>query len=230
MQTKVITMFLFVGLFGSSLAYAQGPANFSGANGVPFQYLQQQINALQTDVNQIAAIQARISDLENAVYSLQSQMTAATGDITDLQSQMNALMEEETMLKANLTSLQGALNQGCPTGYTIRRVAQDGSILCETATGTVSSSTSTLFVLSRSTTAYVMPGSTVAGGSQTAVSAVCPTGYMATGGGYLTTASANLTVVQNAPFFDTAGWSGKIVSRDPAVQPFTVYVNCTKLQ
>lgn len=230
MKTKLKTMFVPFAMMLSSVVYAQGPANFSGANGMPFQYLQQQINSIQTDVNQIAALQSRITDLENTVYSLQTQMTAASGDITDLQTQLNNALEEEAMLKANLIALQGTLNQGCPAGYTIRRITQDGAVLCETATGTVSSNTATLFIVSRSTTKYVMPGSSVVGGSQLPVTALCPDGFMATGGGYLTTASTNLTVVENAPFFDTAGWSGKIVSRDPAVQPFTVYVNCTKLQ
>lgn len=206
--------------------HAKDNTGFTGAKGKPFQYLQQQIDAMQTDPALVAQLQARIGQLEDSMAVLQTQMNSSGQDMEGLRAQMDTVLEEIDMLEANLASLQESLNEGCPAGYSLRRVTEDGTVLCETSAGVTSGET-TLFLLSRSSTVNV-PAGTSLNGSQTTVSAICPSGYLATGGGYMTIASTNLSVVESSPY-SSIGWTGKIVSKDPSMQPFTVYVKCARL-
>lgn len=219
------TLSLLLCLLASAVS-AKDNANFTGAKGLPFQYLQQQINAINTDSALLAELQSRLATLEENMAALQTQMDTSSGDIEGLRSQMDLLLEEMEMVEANLASLQGSLNEGCPAGYSLRRVMEDGTVLCETSAGGTNGTT-TIYVVTRSSTVYVAPSTSISGSNAT-VSAICPSGYLATGGGYMTAASPNLSVVQSVPY-SSIGWTGRIVSKDTAMQSFTVYVKCARL-
>lgn len=114
---------LVVPMTAASQANGKGSTQgFPGANGQPFQALQNEINNIEsTTLSQIARLEAQIqtlgaqnaledsliSSLQGELFLLQQRMTSAEGSITQLQSDLQSYITLQTQLNA---SFQTRLN------------------------------------------------------------------------------------------------------------------------
>ena len=142
----------------------------------------------------IAANDAAIVALTSAVASLRSQLTDAeaaiaanTGDISELQGHIASLQTLITAHVSQITALQqqtaglaqfqtNLANGSCATGSAIQDVASGGFIVCTLSGG------GAMQTLTRTV------GSTLFTGTNY-VSVSCPTGYVATGAGFIVPAA-----------------------------------------
>ena len=126
----------------------------------------------------IIAIQNRISDLELLV-------SINTGDISTLNGQITTLNVTLTTLQSDLLLKQDRVSGVCSAGSSIREIKADGSVTCET--DDTGSGVGSLNILTRTKSADI-PGATIYVGTLS-LTASCPSGYLATGGGYYITSS-----------------------------------------
>lgn len=181
-------------------ADAANPTPHPGANGRPFQALQSQIDDLQSQVDtidaNIAGISAQITALESDIANLQGQIAQNSGDVASLQSQVTSNTNSINALQALAASLQGQIillqltKQNvvtglCVGGSAIRTILPGGGVVCE-------------FDAGESRTAVFSAEFSIAPGNVNIGSAVCPAGWLVTGGGH-STSTGSLIVIQSEP-------------------------------
>ncbi len=206
----------------SSHAQAGGKAAYPGANGVPFRALQAQVDNLVESQSSTDELYNRILTLESEIADLQSRINSSMGDITDLQGRMELAESELALLQANLNVMQSSLENGCPSGMFFERMLSDSTVICSSIEPGSGGS-----VLSRSisvASVVQVDGATDAGVSAT-VTALCPKGYVTTGGGYEVMATSGFLVTRNAPYMNN-GWAVTAINQSKLVAPMTAYVNC----
>lgn len=125
-----IKIFIHSGILAGLIVLSGGVSavpykNSPGANGVPFQLLQEQIDDIQ---EQIGNIQDQIDDINTQIAELSAQVDDNADMIGMLESDVAALEALVTKLEA----FRDRVALGCPDGHAIQSVASDGSsIRCE---------------------------------------------------------------------------------------------------
>lgn len=200
----------------SSYSNAAGKSGAPGMNGVPFATLQSQVNDLETQMelltesqqNLVAEMNERIAVLEGQVSQYQSMIDANMGDMDSLRQQLNAAMEELAMLQANVSSMETSLNNGCPSGMALRRVLEDGTVICESVSTGGDADGS--YIRSSNSVSRTLYGSATTPGTVT-VTATCPAGHEVTGGGYEVSPIPGVVVTRSRAYMNNS-WSVTAIS------------------
>lgn len=186
--TSTIALLFLTTLLATSVhAQKNNPGSNGAANGKPFQHLQEQIDAINAELDllaagnadAIAAIEASILDLQQQAAALQSQIDDNEGDIDSLDNELN-------LLQAEIALKQDVLDGSCAEGSSLRVIHPDGTVICEFDDV---GSTGYLSVLDVVTPLY--PVAPIGGvyhltygyPTSTTMTATCPSGYIAIGGG-----------------------------------------------
>ncbi len=125
-----INTFIYCSTLASLIVLSGGASavpdkNSPGANGVPFQRLQDQIDGLQ---EQIDSLQEQIGDINTQIAELSAQVEDNADLIGMLEDDLAALED----LVAKLEAFRDKVALGCPPGHSIRSVLPDGSAIhCE---------------------------------------------------------------------------------------------------
>ena len=178
-------------LCASDLSLA-APQEYPGANGQPFQALQEQINAIEAShQEELAAIQQQVQELVTTTADLQSQIDANMGDVDALSNQVEQNQLMITMLEAQLAALKYGLETGCPKDNAVRQVLPNGTVVCEYDDGADQTIVSVIVDIPHN--------------SRGSAFAPCPSGYVITGGGHWApTVGRYFVVNQSFPFSN--GW------------------------
>lgn len=198
--------------------------------GKPFQNLQSQIDSLKADMEALigqvhsmeerfAAIESAIADLQALNQDLQYQISSNDADIDALQAQIDynnnliAMMQAEIeQLQTDLALKQNLINGTCPEGQAVVSIEEDGSLVCANAGGsqveTVTAYNSVCIP------GYYGQSCDDSSSSQyyryRSVTATCPDGYIATGGGFST--GTYVDVLSSRPYstygFNNRTWFG----------------------
>jgi hypothetical protein len=193
---------------GQGQAQARGPGVFPGARGVPFLALQQQILYLQTE------LETSIADVKSEMDQLQTSRDNAD-EIAALQAQLSLMESDLESVKTVLSGKQDRVTGSCPEGWSIRTVNEDGSVVCEWDDSGTNQSGS---LLRRAVSTTVSPNTTGL------VTASCPSGYQAIGGGYSTTSA--IDVFSSEPL-STRSWSVKGMNGSLFFLTLSASVICT---
>lgn len=132
--------------------------------------------------SELAANTSLINTLQSAIVALQSDLSSLGSDVTDLQAQVDnneilidSLQAQITNINGLLAAKQNVINGSCPSGYSIRQINANGSVVCEYDDGGSSN-------ISRVVVSQVGPQASR--GAYQSVNVQCPSGYTVTGGGY----------------------------------------------
>jgi len=182
-----ITFIAILFTLTTSVVFAEGkgPGAYPGANGVPFQNLQAQIDQARADLDELEeSASISLADIEADINNLQAQISSNDADIAALQTSTGdnadaiaAIEDEIADLQAELLSKQDILDGPCAPGSSLRVIYPDGSFLCESddvGTGGIISNLVSGSAL-MSTDSIDQPRS---------VRADCPPGWRVSGGGF----------------------------------------------
>jgi len=148
-------------------AKEDNPANGGIPNGKPFQNLDEKIEALKAEVDDIVADNdANIAALEADIAGLQSQ-------IDDLSTDADANADAIADLENQVAILDNILGTNCGSGA-IRAILSDGTVLCITVNETEIVQMTRVFA----------PTTSISAASFRTSIATCPSGWVATGGGF----------------------------------------------
>lgn len=163
---------------------------------------------LQADV----LLQQKADMLQAAIDAATSSGVANAAAIVELQNDLTAAQDE-------LATKQHRVTQVCSPGYSIRAIAEDGTVTCE-----ADDSTATLIGYTQY--AYRQRSSTY-----TYVVAYCPSGYVMSGGGFYKS-STSMNVRYNKPrgtySYTYAGW--EVYAYTPVSGYVYAYARCLKSQ
>lgn len=183
-------------------ASAKGPGAFPGANGVPFQALQQEIDDLRMDLqDQIDGLNDQIAELEADVAANSDMIELLRAEVAELEGEVARLDAEK----------QGMITGSCPENFAIRQVFPDGTVVCEMDDGEQRRIRSREAIVPRQSTRNVLVS--------------CPVGWRATGGGFAAQTAA-VVVFRSRPF-GAAGWQAR--GRNTSSQSnlrLTVFAEC----
>ena len=126
-------------IFTGTAQSGNGPGEYPGAQGQPFQALQEQIDALEASFQaQLTSLQSALQALQQETQSLRDQIQAGFGDMGDLQARVTqneltllSLQAQINAIQITLAQKQNQIVSGCPSGSAIRQVFPNGSVLCE---------------------------------------------------------------------------------------------------
>jgi peptidoglycan hydrolase CwlO-like protein len=184
--------------------------------------LQQQAAASQGDVSgleqQIAENTALILNLQSALASIQNGQISLQ---TDLQAQIDsnkvliqALQSQINSINSLLALKQAYLQGQCASGYALQAINPDGSIFCTTVSG------------GSLQTAYAQAQGGSNFGTVGRAHAICPAGYVRTGGGFHVPYFIN--VVEQKPY-GTSGIELGAYNGEHINNVWFVYAFCTAL-
>ena len=163
-------------------------------NGQPFQQIQQQLTALQDQVDDF------VVDFSDFIAQIQAEATARQAADTTLQSNID---NEAAARQAADALLQTRVNGNCAVGSSIRQINNDGTVVCEiddVGTG----SNGRLVVISREDQT---PGQLPGEGAVTFSFASCLPGEVVVGGGYRVTPALVNVFSESSEFSEGAfGW------------------------
>ncbi len=245
-QLIILLTILFV-----SLGLHAAPKN-DLPQGRPFQILQSQIDNLQADmeglIGRVTTLEQRMASVINVIEQLQAEnqqlqirISNNEDDIQSLQGQIDYNNNLLAMLQADLQQLQDELamkqnmiNGVCPDSQAVISIQPDGSLICASAGGSgseVEVVTSFNWVCipgyygqscDDETTATYYRGRNV--------TASCPAGYVASGGGYYK--AADIELIDNRPYktygLNNSQWYLYGINRGSSGRTLSVYAVCLK--
>lgn len=198
-----------------SIGHAKS-VEYPGASGKPFQNIQEQIDQLETSLqDDISALQTRLQLLEAETANLRSQVDASMGDIDTLTTRVEQNELMITMLQAQLNSLKSSLSGGCPKDYALRQVLPNGTVVCEYDNGTNST--------------IVSVSVEIPDNQRGSAFAPCPSGYQITGGGHWAPTLGRYFVVnQSLPFSN--GWMTSAFNTMGDTRTLEAYAICERTE
>ncbi len=204
-----IAMTLAAGAVDARKAQNHAPMDYPGARGVPFRSLQYQIYSLQ-------------AELKTGIEDIKAQMAAL--EVADYEEEIEALQAQSALLQSDLDSIQATLDgkqdrvsESCPDGWSIRAIDTDGDVICER--DDVGSASGSMSAMRRSVATTVSPHTTGL------VTASCPSGFQAIGGGY--SAASAIAVFSSEPL-STRSWNVRGTNNSSFFLSLTATVICTE--
>ncbi|QUC65374.1 hypothetical protein NsoK4_03780 [Nitrosopumilus sp. K4] len=188
------------------------PANGGVSNGLPFTNLQEQIDAINAEIDTLTA------DNDANIAALQAQIDAINAEIDALSSDVEANADAIDALEEDVATLNSILGTDCGTNA-IRAIQADGSVLCIS----VNEAETTARIIVSGPTVWV-DDTGVSYPIKDTATATCPATWALSGGGFdglvlgefshigphiqSSMASGNSWVVEARAFSDPAshGW------------------------
>jgi hypothetical protein len=144
--------------------------------------------------------------LQAAIDAATSSGVANAAAIADLRNDLTAAQDE-------LATKQHRVAQVCSPGYSIRAIAEDGSVSCE-----ADDSTATLI-------GYTQYSFRYRSSTYTYVSVYCASGYVMSGGGFYKS-STSMNVRYSKPTYSAQGW--EVSAYTPYSGRVYVYARCLR--
>lgn len=218
-KRKPLTGVFLGAVFALGSAAAQGgqgqpqiPANYPGVHGVPFLALQQQMVLLE------AELKTGMDNVEQEIKDFQTNYQDNADEVSALEAQLSVMQSDLNSVQDALAGKQDRVKGSCPDGWSIRTINEDGSVVCEWDDASSGGSGGSGSVLRRAASATLSPHATGL------VTASCPSGYQAIGGGYSATSAVD--VFGSEPL-STRSWSVRGMNNSIFYLSLTASVICT---
>jgi chaperonin cofactor prefoldin len=206
-------VYIVLALFSLSVAQAAPSSGSSGSNGNPYKthgnpfvVIKAQTDELFASVDtiegRVTVAEQNIAELEQKAEDLQQQILSNSGNIESLETELAntnsmiyILQEDLKQLKKVVDLKQDIIEGKCPNGEYVSQIKTDGSLVCSPDAGATGLRRYTVYKDEYLKGCFCWPGQSCACSTRPSgtISATCPAGSTAIGGGHTADLSVNVT-------------------------------------